>query len=56
LFSSTSQRIPEWDESWGHINIKEQEEWDIFFAKKGYHIHKRITAPTHYSKIYGKNI
>jgi hypothetical protein len=52
LFSSTSQRIPEWDESWGHINIKEQEEWDVFFAEKGYHIHKHITAPTDYSKIY----
>ena len=56
LFSSTSQRIPEWDESWGHINIKEQEEWDVFFAEKGYNIYKHITAPTHYSKIYGKNI
>jgi hypothetical protein len=56
LFSSTSQRIPEWDESWGHINIKEQEEWDVFFAEKDYHIHQRVTMPTNYSKIYGKNI
>ncbi len=56
LFSSTSQRIPEWDESWGHINIKEQEEWDVFFAEKGYTIYKKVAMPTQWSKIYGKSI
>ena len=51
LFSSTSEKTDN-DEAWGHINVKQQEEWDQFFAEKGYHIHKRVTAPTHYSKIY----
>lgn len=51
LFSSTSEKTDN-DKAWGHINIKQQEEWDQFFAEKAYHIHKRVTAPTHYSKIY----
>ncbi len=54
LFSSTSQRIPEWDEQWGHINIKDQPEWDSFFLELGYRLHKHITIPTEWSKIYEK--
>ena len=52
LFSSTSQRIPEWDESWGHISIKDQHEWDAIFAEKGYEIYKQLTIPTPWAKIY----
>jgi 2-polyprenyl-3-methyl-5-hydroxy-6-metoxy-1,4-benzoquinol methylase len=54
LFSSTSQRIPEWDEQWGHINIKDQPEWDDFFLKLGYRLHKHLTLPTEWSKMYEK--
>lgn len=54
LFSSTSQRIPEWDEQWGHINIKEQNEWDDFFLNIGYRLHKRTNLPTEWSKMYEK--
>jgi 2-polyprenyl-3-methyl-5-hydroxy-6-metoxy-1,4-benzoquinol methylase len=54
LFSSTSQRTDN-DEAWGHINVKEQNEWDIFFESKGYHIHKQLNNPTTWAKIYGKS-
>jgi len=51
LFSSISQHT-DWDNSWGHINIKEQPEWDIFFDKLGYNILRQVSYPTNYSKIY----
>jgi 2-polyprenyl-3-methyl-5-hydroxy-6-metoxy-1,4-benzoquinol methylase len=55
LFSSTSQRVPGFDESWGHINIKEQHEWDSFFKEKGYTKIKDLAQPTNWSKLYGKD-
>ena len=55
LFSSTSQRVPGFDESWGHINIKEQEEWDSFYKSKGYTKIKDLSLPTTWSKLYGKD-
>ena len=55
LFSSTSQRVPGFDESWGHINIKEQHEWDSFFKIKGYSKIKDLSQPTTWSKLYGKD-
>lgn len=51
LFSSTSQKTAN-DEQWGHINVKEQHEWDAFFATVGYRKHKDLTLPTEWSKIY----
>lgn len=51
LFSSTSAKT-DFDESWGHINIKEQNEWDEFFIQIGYRIHKNVSLPTEWSKIY----
>lgn len=54
LFSSTSERKPGWDEQWGHINVKDQGEWDSFFDSKGYKILKRLTVPTTWAKIYRK--
>jgi len=57
LFSSTSESKPEWDADWGHINIKQQPEWDLFFDKLGYNILRQVNYPTNYSKIYvSKNI
>ena len=55
LFSSTSQRVPGFDESWGHINIKEQTEWDSFYKSKGYTKIKDLSLPTTWSKLYGKD-
>ena len=52
LFSSTSISIPEWDADWGHINIKQQPEWDAFYDKIGYSILRQVSYPTDYSKIY----
>ncbi len=53
LFSSTSQRTDN-DEAWGHINVKEQSEWDAYFKTKGYDIYKQLTIPTEWAKIYQK--
>ena len=55
LFSSTSQRVPGFDESWGHINLKEQHEWDTYFKTKGYSKIKYLAYPTNWSKLYGKD-
>lgn len=55
LFSSTSQRVPGFDESWGHISIKEQHEWDAIFQSKGYSKIKDLSQPTNWSKLYGKD-
>jgi len=54
LFSSTSERKPGWDESWGHINIKEELDWHSFFNKLGYDLIKPMAYPTNWSKLYGK--
>lgn len=51
LFSSTSTKA-DIDEKWGHINVKEQQEWDDMFFKLGYRIHKQVALPTQWSKIY----
>jgi len=55
LFSSTSQRVPGFDEQWGHCNIKEQDEWDSYFKTKGYSKLKDLSLPTTWSKLYGKD-
>lgn len=52
LFSSTSTKVPEWDEQWGHINIKEQDEWIAFFKDKGYELERELQYPTNYSKLF----
>jgi 2-polyprenyl-3-methyl-5-hydroxy-6-metoxy-1,4-benzoquinol methylase len=51
LFSSTSQKTAN-DEAWGHINVKEQSEWDAYFMGKGYDILRPLTIPTTWAKIY----
>lgn len=55
LFSSTSIRT-EGDLEWGHINVKEQEEWIKLFESKGYTFVKDLTYPTEWAKLfkYGK--
>lgn len=51
LFSSTPHKSAN-DEQWGHINIKQPQEWDAFFTTVGYRKHKDLTLPTEWSKIY----
>lgn len=53
LFSSTSQ-VTDNDEAWGHINIKQQDEWDAYFNTQGYQLIKPMTHPTNWTKLYGK--
>jgi 2-polyprenyl-3-methyl-5-hydroxy-6-metoxy-1,4-benzoquinol methylase len=51
LFSSTSEKTDN-DIPWGHINIKEQAEWDLFFELKGYFKVRDLSLPTTWSKLY----
>ena len=51
LFSSTSQKT-DFDESWGHINIKSQDEWVTFFDKIGYTKVNDFGAPTLWTKLF----
>lgn len=52
LFSSISTSNPGWDEQWGHINIKQQDEWIEMFSRYGYQLEKDLQYPTPYSKIF----
>lgn len=51
LFSSTSKRT-EWDENWGHINIKEQADWIQLFSRYGYKLKRELSAPTAWAKLF----
>jgi 2-polyprenyl-3-methyl-5-hydroxy-6-metoxy-1,4-benzoquinol methylase len=52
LFSSTSSINPEFDKMWGHINIKQQNEWIDFWFGLGYNFIKDLTYPTSWSKLF----
>jgi len=51
LFSSTSKERDS-DEEWGHINLKEQSVWDIFWKEQGYNKIKDLNKPTSWTKLY----
>lgn len=51
LFSSTSNKT-DWDEDWGHINVKEQSEWIKYFNSLGYILIKELNYPTNYTKLW----
>ena len=53
LFSSTSVKT-EWDFAWGHINVKEQDEWVNMFNGFGYKLLKEMKYPTEYTKLFIK--
>jgi 2-polyprenyl-3-methyl-5-hydroxy-6-metoxy-1,4-benzoquinol methylase len=53
LFSSTSDKT-EWDFAWGHINVKEQDEWVNMFNGFGYKLLKEMKYPTEYTKLFIK--
>lgn len=52
LFSSTSEHNPGFDELWGHINIKTQDQWLELFDAFGYSLHQDLQYPTPYSKLF----
>jgi len=51
LFSSTPEHSP-FDEAWGHINVKQPDEWDKFFINFGYIVTRSLPYPTSWSKLY----
>jgi 2-polyprenyl-3-methyl-5-hydroxy-6-metoxy-1,4-benzoquinol methylase len=51
LFSSTSEKT-EWDEGWGHINIKTQQEWISLFASFGWRLIANFNVPNHWTKLF----
>lgn len=51
LFSSTSETT-DWDAAWGHINVKQQQEWIKFFDALGYQYIKPMSYPTTYTKLF----
>lgn len=54
LFSSTPHHNPGFDEQWGHINIKQPEQWDRFFNKYAYMVDRVVKLPTEWARIYLK--
>lgn len=51
LFSSTSA-ITDFDEEWGHINVKSQEQWVVYFKSIGYELIKPLSIPTEWTKLF----
>lgn len=51
LFSSTSEKT-DYDEQWGHINVKQQDEWVLMFNRMGYELDRHLFYPTVYSKLF----
>jgi 2-polyprenyl-3-methyl-5-hydroxy-6-metoxy-1,4-benzoquinol methylase len=51
LFSSTSETTPN-DEDWGHINVKQQEDWVKLFESNGYSLKANLNVPTTWSKLF----
>jgi hypothetical protein len=54
LSSTPYTTTPEFDSWWGHINIKQVDEWVEFMAKFGYSLYKRVDIPTPWSLIFKK--
>jgi 2-polyprenyl-3-methyl-5-hydroxy-6-metoxy-1,4-benzoquinol methylase len=51
LFSSTSDKS-DFDEQWGHINVKPQAEWVTMFKRMGYELDRHLFNPTSWSKLF----
>jgi hypothetical protein len=54
LSSTPYATTPEFDEFWGHVNLKQVDEWVEFMAKFGYSLYKRVDIPTPWSLIFKK--
>ena len=53
LLSSTPYTTtPEFDAWWGHINIKQTDEWIEFMAEYGYTLYNRLTIPTDWTLLF----
>lgn len=54
VFSSTSKRNadPKKDEDWGHINVKEQNEWVELFAQYGFKLNGQRPPITSWAKLF----
>jgi 2-polyprenyl-3-methyl-5-hydroxy-6-metoxy-1,4-benzoquinol methylase len=52
-FSSTPHTT-DYDEEWGHINIKQEDEWIELFTKCGFTLHSKVGQPTPWSLIFTK--
>ena len=52
-FSSTPHTT-DYDEEWGHINIKQESEWIELFTKCGFTMHSRVGQPTSWSLLFTK--
>jgi 2-polyprenyl-3-methyl-5-hydroxy-6-metoxy-1,4-benzoquinol methylase len=48
LFSSTSN-VTEYDQAWGHINIKDERAWVNFWSTLGYSVLEKPQTPTTWS-------
>jgi len=55
LFSSTSESKPEWDAEWGHINIKQKDEWIALFKKHGFDYMRDANEVTSWGLLFTKN-
>jgi Methyltransferase domain len=54
LSSTPYTTTPEFDEWWGHINIKSVDEWIEFFSEYGYQVLHKLTIPTDWSILFFK--
>lgn len=54
-FSSTPNTT-DFDEEWGHINIKQEHEWIALFQQHNYQLHTKINFPTSWSLLFKKNV
>jgi 2-polyprenyl-3-methyl-5-hydroxy-6-metoxy-1,4-benzoquinol methylase len=52
-FSSTPNKT-HFDEKWGHINIKSEEEWIALFEQCGYKLDRKMSLPTTWSLLFTK--
>lgn len=48
LFSSNSN---DFDQDWGHVNVKPQDEWLNFWSDLGYELESIFTNPTKWTKL-----
>lgn len=52
-FSSTPYKT-DFDEAWGHINIKSEDEWIALFEKCGFKLDRKMSLPTSWSLLFAK--
>lgn len=50
-FSSTPNKT-DFDEAWGHINIKSEDEWIALFEKCGFKLDRKMSLPTSWSLLF----